>query len=140
MPFIRYRTGDCAIYGGAQCRACGRNHQIMRSVRGHRTQEVLIARDGTRIPWTALNMHDDTFRNVQQFQFRQTTAGQAELLVVPAPRFDATCRERIQRALQDKLDGQVSFSLALVEQIRKSPAGKATYVDQRLEITNETES
>ncbi|MBW2595342.1 MAG: asparagine synthase (glutamine-hydrolyzing), partial [Deltaproteobacteria bacterium] len=47
MPFIRYRTGDRATYVGERCEACGREHTVIRDIRGHRTQEVLIASDGS---------------------------------------------------------------------------------------------
>ena len=75
MPFIRYRTGDWATYVGNRCDACGRKHTIIRDIRGHRTQEILITANGSEISWTALNMHNDTFLNVQQFQFRQEKPG-----------------------------------------------------------------
>ena len=76
MPFIRYRTGDWATYVGDRCEACGREHPIIRDIRGHRTQEMLLASRWPEISWTALNMHDDTFVHVRQFQFLQDTPGQ----------------------------------------------------------------
>jgi phenylacetate-CoA ligase len=125
VPFIRYRTGDYATYVGDRCEACGREHIIIRDIRGHRTQEVLIAMDGSEIPWAALNMHDDTFAHVRQFQFRQDTAGRAVLRVVKDVK-------RIRRNLGRKLDGQLVLTIELVENIPLSPCGKAVYVDQRI--------
>jgi phenylacetate-CoA ligase len=84
MPFIHYRTGDWATYIGDHCEACGREHMVIQDIRGHRTQEVLVASDGSEISWTALNMHDDTFLHVRQFQFYQEIAGKAVLRVAPA--------------------------------------------------------
>ena len=100
MPFIRYRTGDWATYVGDRCEACGREHPIIRDIRGHRTQEVLITADGSDIPWTALNMHDDTFLNVRQFQFRQETPGKAVLSIVPTEGFGKADADRIRRNLE----------------------------------------
>jgi phenylacetate-CoA ligase len=132
MPFIRYRTGDWATYVSDRCEACGREHPIIRDIRGHRTQEVLIAADGSEISWTALNMHDDTFLHVRQFQFMQEKPGQAVLRVVPADGFHEEDAGRIQRNLGRKLDGQLTFSIELVDAVALSPGGKAIYVDQRI--------
>ena len=135
MPFIRYRTGDYATYVSNRCDACGREHTIINKIRGHRTQEVLIAANGHEISWTALNMHDDTFINVRQFQFKQEKQGQAVLYVVPADGFCEKDSERIYRNLGRKLDGQVTFSIKPVDAIPLSNRGKAIYVDQRIKRT-----
>ncbi len=132
MPFIRYRTGDWATYVGERCEACGREHTIIRDIQGHRTQEVLIALDGSEISWTALNMHDDTFVRVRQFQFLQETPGHAFLRIVPAPGFGEEDVSRIHRNLGRKLEGQLAFRLELVDAIAVSARGKAIYVDQRI--------
>jgi phenylacetate-CoA ligase len=133
MPFIRYRTGDWATYVSDRCQACGREHIIIRDIRGHRTQEVLIAADGSEISWTALNMHDDTFINVRQFQFMQEKPGHAVLRIVPADGFGEGDADRICRNLGRKLDGRLTFTIELVEAIPLSIRGKAIYVDQRIQ-------
>ena len=133
MPFIRYRTGDFATYLGNQCDACGRKHIIISDIRGHRTQEVLIAADGSEISWTAMNMHDDTFLNVNQFQFAQYQPGYAVLRVVPADDFDQHDIERIEINMKQKLGGQLDFTVEKVKDIPLSPRGKAIYVDQHIE-------
>lgn len=132
VPFIRYRTGDRAVYVDDHCEACGRAHTIIRDIRGHRTQEVLIAADGSEISWTSLNMHDDTFIHVRQFQFMQEIPGQAILRVVPGEGFNDNDIAQIQRNLGAKLDGRITFQIAPVEAIALSARGKAIYVDQRI--------
>ncbi len=134
MPFIRYRTGDYATYVASRCEACGRNHTILRDIRGHRTQEMLVAADNSLIAWTALNMHDDTFANVRQFQFYQDSPGRAVLKIVPADGFSKQDEQRIIRSLARKHDGRLDIDTALVDSIRLSSIGKAIYVDQRLEV------
>ena len=136
MPFIRYRTGDWATYVGERCRACGREHTLIRDIRGHRTQEVLIAADGSEISWTALNMHDDTFIHVRQFQFLQQTPGRAVLRIVPADGFGEDDADRIHRNLGRKLDNQIVFTIEPTEAIALSPRAKAIYVDQRIPEEN----
>lgn len=136
MPFIRYRTGDWAAYVDDHCPACGREHILIRDIQGHRIQEVLIANDGSEISWTALNMHDDTFLNVRQFQFMQEKPGSAVLRIVPADGFLQHDTEKIQRNLGNKLNGRVTFSIELVKEIPLSERGKAIYVDQRIPRNN----
>ena len=132
MPFIRYRTGDWATYVSSHCDACGREQVIIRDIRGHRTQEVLIAADGSEIPWTALNMHDDTFIHVSRFQFMQETPGVAVLHIVPASRFSEDAAGKIRRHIGRRLNGRLSFTIKVVDRIPLSPRGKSIYVDQRI--------
>ena len=134
VPFIRYRTGDFATYVAERCDACGRNHTLIRDIRGHRTQEMLIARDGSLIPWTALNMHDDSFSNVVRFQFYQDRPGFAVLRIVPGASFTQTDRRRIAARLAEKLAGRIELHIELVPQIDTTPRGKATYVIQKLPV------
>jgi phenylacetate-CoA ligase len=136
MPFIRYRTGDWATYVGDRCQACGREHTLIRDIRGHRTQEVLIAADGSEISWTALNMHDDTFMHVRQFQFFQETPGRAILRIMPADGFGEDDAGRILRNLGRKLDNRLVFTIELTKVIPLSTRGKAVYVDQRIQQEN----
>jgi phenylacetate-CoA ligase len=132
VPFIRYRTGDYAAYAGSRCAACNREQPLIRDVRGHRIQEMLVLSDGTELSWTALNMHDDTFRNVRQFQFYQDTPGRAVLRIVPAAEFGHPDGQRILHNLDRKLDGRLDLTIHTVESIPSSPRGKAVYVDQRI--------
>ena len=134
MPFIRYRTGDYATYLSDHCEACGREHTVICDIYGHRTQEVLIAADGSEIPWAAMNMHDDTFVNVRQFQFRQRVPGRATLQVVSAGGFGEKDKRRILRRLSEKLNGQLHLEFELTDSIRLSPRAKTIYVDQRITL------
>lgn len=132
MPFIRYRTGDMATLVADRCAACGRNQTVIKEIRGHRTQEMLVTKDGSQIGWTALNMHDDTFNNVRQFQFYQDTPGRAVLKIAPSAQFGDEDRTRMIRNLSVKFDGQVTFEVETVDEIKLTTRGKAVYVDQRI--------
>jgi len=132
VPFIRYRTGDFATYVADRCESCGRQHVIIRDIHGHRTQEVLLAADGSEIPWAAVNMHDDTFLRVRQFQFYQDTPGRAVLRIVPAEAFRDEEREQIVRRLDEKLEGRIAIRTEIVDSIRLTARGKAIYVEQKM--------
>lgn len=132
VPFIRYRTGDYATYVGERCSACGREHLMLRRIRGHRTQEVLIAKDGSQVSWTALNMHDDTFAGVRRFQFRQEECGRATLLIAPSRQMDQRAIARIRRHLNLKLEGRIQVEVRTSDELEMTTSGKAVYVDQRI--------
>ncbi len=132
MPFIRYRTGDQATFIGTRCDACGRAHTVLREIRGHRIQEGLVLADGTRVSWTAMNMHDDTFRNVRQFQFYQDTPGESVLRIVVADSYDESDERHMLRKLEEKLAGRLSLRVERVDAIDRTTRGKAVYVDQRI--------
>jgi len=132
VPFIRYRTGDFATYVADRCTQCKREHPIITDIRGHRVQEFLVATDGSLIPWTAVNVHDDTFAGVSRFQFHQSKPGVATLRIIPANgRTDCDCKGIVDR-LNRKLAGRVAITTEIVEAIPLSPRGKAIYVDQQV--------
>ena len=133
VPFIRYRTGDWATYVDDHCEKCGRAHLLLKDIEGHRTQEVVVTAEGSLISWTALNMHDDTFDGLRQYQLRQEVAGKAVLRIVPAPEFNEISERRMRRRLEQKFAGQVALTLERCEEIVLSPRGKAIYIDQRIE-------
>ncbi len=133
MPFIRYRTGDYATYAGDHCEECGRHHLLLEDVRGHNTQEMLVAKDGSLIPWAAVNTHEDTFDSVRQFQFAQSEVGRATLRVVPSGRPDEVDVEKIRRDMATRLQGRLDFDVQVVPEIRLTDRGKSVFVDQRLD-------
>lgn|GEM_PF-116287 len=133
VPFIRYRTGDYATYVDDHCEACGRQHVVIRDIRGHRTQEMLVAEDGSLISWTALNMHDDTFERVRQFQFYQDTPGRATLRLVPLNGFGEADRRRIAENVGKKVGDRLQFQIETCDTLPIAQSGKTVYVDQRID-------
>ena len=132
VPFVRYRTGDFATYVGERCGGCGRSQPIIRDIRGHRIQEVLVAADGGLITWTSLNVHDDSYAHILRFQLLQDTPGVARLRVIPAPGFTKEIGGRLLRTLAAKLDGRLRLELEIVQSLPVTALGKAIYVDQRI--------
>jgi phenylacetate-CoA ligase len=100
---------------------------------------VLVAEDGSEIPWVAMNMHDDTFDCVCQFQFYQDTPGKATLKLVVAEGFGEQHIARIRTNLSRKLQDRLEFTMSVVDSIPLSPRGKAIYVDQRIPTASQSE-
>lgn len=130
-PFLRYRTGDRAVWGGRRCRQCGRNYPLLRTITG-RTQEFLVARDGRVIPHTALNVHSDLFEHAWSYQLYQDTPGKVLLEIVKKPSYEDRQTPRIARMMQERLGGDVELSIQFVEEIPRTPRGKHRLIVQRL--------
>jgi phenylacetate-CoA ligase len=129
MPFIRYRTGDYATRVGGRCAACGREQVMLRDIRGHRTQEILIAADGTALPWTGMTA-DGAFLRASIPVHRYARG--AVLRIIPAEGYGRQDERQIREFYQHKFAGAIDFTMELTDAIPLSPRGKAIYVDQRI--------
>ena len=131
MPFIRYRTGDWATYVGDRCEECGREHTIICDIKGRWPQGELIATDGSLVTMTALNVHDDTFKNLREYQFHQSTPGKATLCVIPHIPLDDQEQRRIIANMNKRLQGQVTLDLEIRKELVKTARGKQPRVIQK---------
>ncbi len=133
-PFIRYRTMDRAVRGPGACPACGRNFPTLERILG-RAHEVIVTRRGRYISMTAINMHDDLFDALRQFQFFQDRPGEVTFhYVAKAGTLPTSEQDRIRRGLERKLGDDVTLSLRPVVEIARTRSGKYRFLDQRLEI------
>ena len=132
VPFIRYRTGDYAEYVGDRCEACGREHMIIKNVQGRWHQSGLIGADGTSISLTGLNPHDDTFKNVRQYQFYQDTPGEAVLRVLPLREVTEEDLRAIRKSMATRLAGRVELTVKIVDHLPVTKAGKLKLIDQHV--------
>jgi phenylacetate-CoA ligase len=133
-PFIRYRTMDRATKGPSSCPQCNRAFPILSSISG-RAHEVIVTRTGRYISMTAVNMHDDIFDALRQFQFFQEAPGEVVFHYVskdgalPAPE-----KMKICQRLMAKLGDDVTLKLQPVAEIARTKSGKFRFLDQRLPI------
>lgn len=130
VPFIRYRTGDYATYVGDRCRACGREHTLITNIKGRWPQGCLIGADGSIVSMTVLNVHDDTFKNIREYQFHQSIPGKATLCVIPTITLDENERNRIVANMNKRLQGQVVLDLKICTELIKTTRGKQPRVIQ----------
>lgn len=136
VPFIRYRTGDRATYVGERCDACGREHTVVKDIRGRWPQGGLISADGSVVSMTTLNVHDDTFRQVREYQFVQSVPGKATLAVIPMGSLTEDEQKRIVLNMNKRLQGQVVLDLKVCAELEKTARGKQPRVVQRCVTSN----
>ena len=132
FPIIRYRTGDYAEYSPNKCK-CGRTYSLIRNVKGRWLQEFIIGNDDTKISLTALNMHNDVFRNILQYQFYQKDRGKVTLRVVPAQSFTNQDRRNILGTFQDKFRDKVHLAIEVVPCMPTTSVGKHKFLIQEIE-------
>ncbi len=132
IPFIRYQTGDRGYYGGDSCAQCGREHLILTKIEGRWPQGCLVARDGSKISMTAINLHDDTMEDVIEYQFHQRSPGKAVCRVVAARPLNDAQRARIIGGMNARLQGQVELTLETQSELDKTERGKLVRVVQEI--------
>ena len=129
-PFIRYRTMDFGIVSGGPC-ACGRAFPRLRRIEG-RLQELIVTASGRLISMTAMNMHNNTFDNVKQFQYRQSRRGHVELQIVQDEHYSESDTGRIDREIRNKLGNDMELTLRFVDDIPRTKSGKFRFLIQEL--------
>ncbi len=132
MPFIRYKTGDLAIYSKDKC-TCGRIYSRIRKIEG-RLQELIVSKRGNYISMTAINMHSDIFDNVKQFQFYQDIPGKVTFNIVKKDTYTIKDTAKIYNELMRKLGDNMELEIAFINNIPKTPRGKHRFLIQKLEI------
>jgi len=134
MPFIRYRLDDSARIVDSRCSECGRNHLLLTDVVGHRVQDAIIGKSGSRVSMTAINMHDATFAGIRQFQFRQKHPGEVTLLIKVSRNFTDERRNLVLKSLRAKTRDDIRYDIRIVDSIDVSGMGKGVYLKQELDV------
>ena len=132
-PFIRYRTQDLAVYKSDHCEKCGRPYQIWEKIEG-RLQELVATGSGRLISTSMLNMHDDSYDQMLQFQFHQAEAGTVTLRFIPRDSFNTEIGETVRKRLQGKLGDDVTLVMQPVTSIPLTKRGKHRLLIQELDL------
>jgi phenylacetate-CoA ligase len=122
MPLIRYRTGDRAVAGLAEC-SCGRGLPLLKEVAG-RVIDTLITPDGRRISGALFPHLLKDFASVRRFQVVQDRPDHIELRVVAMAGWDEQDRASVDRIVRAHVGPAVEFDLVRVDEIPLTGAGK----------------
>ena len=130
-PFIRYRTADLVQSAGFGCGFCEKPFLNIKNIIG-RQQNLLVTKYGQSIPIPTTSMHDDTLKNINQFQFYQEVPGQVIFRFIPKGSFNIAEIELIHHGLMKKLGGNISLRMEIVEHISRGKNGKTSFVIQNI--------
>lgn len=132
-PFIRYKTMDLAVLKGWSCPSCKRPYQVWEKVEG-RLQEFIVTKKGRYISMTAMNMHDDIFDKIKQFQFYQKEKGVMHFRFIPKKNCNNDIIEDMKARLKVKLGSDIELKMESVEEILPTLRGKHRFLIQELKV------
>lgn len=132
-PFIRYRTGDLAVFKSHDCLECGRPYQVWENIQG-RLQELIVTTSGRLISTSMLNMHDDSYDHLKQFQFHQLERDKVIFRYIPKSVGSTEQIAGIGRKLQNKLGDDIELIMEAVNDILLTKRGKHRLLIQELDL------
>ncbi|MDQ3712698.1 MAG: hypothetical protein M3388_10830 [Acidobacteriota bacterium] len=132
-PFIRFKSEDLAVFKGWGCSECGRPYQIWERIEG-RLQELIQTETGRLISTSMLNMHDDSYDYLKQFQFHQRELGKVTFRFVPKENCSEDFVNEVRNKLQNKLGNDVRLQMEAVKEIPLTKRGKHRLLIQELDL------
>lgn len=131
FPLIRYKTGDLATLSIKDHCKCGRAYLRCSKIEG-RVQEMILSNEGNAISMTAINMHNDIFDNVYQFQFYQDTPGKLILNIIRKAAYNIHDEQKIRKGLYEKLGDQFTLDICYVSEVQQTHRGKTGFLIQKI--------
>jgi len=122
MPFIRYRTGDYAEYGGKNNGAT-----ILRNLQG-REQDFIFNERNEKVSITGLifGRHYTAFKHIKKWQIHQSKPGEALILVIPGEQFNEDDKQELIHSFKNL--AAVSAEVKIVSNIPLTQRGKFRFV------------
>ena len=129
-PFVRYRTGDVGVLGGASC-GCGRGLPVLREVHG-RADDLLLGLDGARVPGQVVVLLFRDLPGIAAFKVVQEEADRVRILLVPTEEFSDTAEATIREGFRARLGAAMRVEVETVESIPREASGKYRTVVSRV--------
>ena len=138
MPFIRYKTGDLAVYSSKKCK-CGRATQLWKRIEG-RKQELAYAKNGMRItigPTLLCNIPDQEYAKIRQLQIVQKSCGELVVRIVKEENYlESQAVQVMQRLFDERFQGLFDIQFEFVDCIEKTEVNKSKFFIQELSMEN----
>lgn len=132
-PFIRYKTADLAVKSHFGCDECGKNHQLLSRIEG-RIHEFIISKNNRYISMTSINMHDNIFDKLKQFQFYQEVIGKVIFKFIPKEHLNQSEIDQMIAKLKPKLGDDFEITAIEVSEISTNKSGKFTFLEQKIDL------
>lgn len=126
MPFIRYATGDLAVYGGTK----DDGTVILSSLKG-RTKDYILNAEGKRIYLVGFIFggHLEAFNYIRNWQIEQNEIGKINIRIVKDKGYSAQTEDMLKETFRKE---QIEISLSYVREIPKTKGGKQQFLIQNL--------
>jgi len=129
FPFIRYRTGDMAVFDTKRC-ACGRGLPIWRTVYGRATDFIQTC-SGNSMHALALIYEVRDRPGVRGFKFVQAEDLSIELQLAAGPELTELVEREVLANLARRLGPDTPVKIVRVNEILPEKSGKHRYVVSR---------
>lgn len=128
FPFVRYRNGDRAALAKEPC-SCGRGFRLLKNVEG-RSGDFVTTPEGLKIHSEFFSHIFWELPNVRQFQVRQETLSEIEILIVIGEKVHLSMQEKshILSILRKRLGQEMEIRIEVVDSISSPTSGKLRYV------------
>ena len=136
MPFIRYRTGDMAIFSDKPNPLLP-GYPVVERIEGCR-QEFVVCHDYRLISISSMSTaHVGSFAlaGVESMQYEQIKPGHLIIKVVTVSPLSSDARYKIVRAIETKAQGGCTAEVVEVDQIPRTMRGKHKMLVQHLDIS-----
>lgn len=126
QPFIRYRTGDLAEYGGTENgivtlnKVYGRTQDFVYN--GKKEQSLLTA--------IIFGLHYSAFNHIIRWQIEQFEYGVIQFHIIPSESFTSGDEEEIRKTFREQADIEAQFTY--VKELPVTPRGKSKLLIQHL--------
>lgn len=127
-PFVRYRTGDLAVYDGEE-------NGIVKLVNVYgRTQDVIFSPNMEEVRLTALvfGRHYHAFNNIEKWQIVQNKPGEVIFKIVKSRNFNKEDEDEIKENFISI--GNIVAKFEFVESIQNTKRGKSKLLIQNINI------
>lgn len=134
MPFVRYRTGDLAVFDERPHPALP-GYPVCRRIEG-RLQEFVVCRDHRLVSITTLGAaHFDELCAVEAIQYEQREPGRLLLLLQMPGDLPADFAAGVKRAFEAKMQGGCEVDVVGVRHIARTERGKLRMLVQHLDLS-----
>lgn len=126
MPFIRYRTGDLAVYGGYDGK-----YLILNEIIGRR-QDYLFDKDMKKILLTPIlaEHHLKALGNILRWQYEQNVPGEVTIHIIKDVGYNQEDEDEIKDAFIKY--GNIKCIFDYVDNIKRAPRGKSQLLIQNI--------
>ena len=132
MPFIRYRTGDLAMWSAGPSHPALPGYPVLERIDG-RNNDYFVGRDGRRIPVASLGgLRPPEFLQVEACQYEQHAPGRIIVRLQSATPLAPSVISVLDNYFNTKLLGLVEAKLQVVPHIERTARGKRRLMIQHI--------
>lgn len=133
FPFIRYKTGDIAVYTTKECE-CGRQVPLLKSVEG-RIQDFMVSKTQRLVPLMGvLQLISRSSAHMKEYQLFQEQEGELVLRIVKKEGFSDEDVHQIKENIRTRLGDEFTVSLEYLDAIPRTLRGKYQFFVQKLPV------